>query len=59
MQRKQKVNTNLDYLHFPSQGYPKKIYWKHIVGPELHPIQMYDIIYDDTDWKIRKMKEYL
>lgn len=35
---------------------PKILRYKHVVGPELEPIQMYDFIYDDYDLKIRHIK---
>jgi hypothetical protein len=49
--KKHKVLTNLDYLY----NKPKIIYWEVVAGPSLHPLQMYDVIYDSHDLKIRKL----
>lgn len=32
------------------------IRWKIVAGGELHPIQMYDLIYDEYDCKIRQIE---
>ncbi len=47
-----KIPQNLDYL----QNKPKRINWEIVVGPSLHPLQMYDLVFDDIDLKIRKIK---
>lgn len=49
MQKKPKIKVNLDYLHNP----PKKIYWEVVAGYRPSEIQMYDIVFDDIDYKIR------
>jgi hypothetical protein len=35
---------------------PRKIYWKVIAGPTPDPIQMYDVVFDKHDYKIRHME---
>lgn len=35
---------------------PYRINWKIVAGPGLNPIQLYDIVYDQEDFKIRKME---
>lgn len=36
----------------------KMIRWKHIAGPnDLHPIQSYDVVFDEIDYKIRQVEE--
>jgi hypothetical protein len=52
MARKTKIPASLEYL----QNKPKYINWKVIAGPKLHFLQMYDVIFDDIDLKIRKLK---
>lgn len=34
---------------------PRKIKWKIVAGPEVHPIQMYDIVFDQLDYKQRQL----
>lgn len=41
----------LDYLGEK----PSRINWVIVAGPELEPIQMYDIVFDDHDYKIRQL----
>jgi len=43
----------LDYLN----KVPIKISWKVVAGGELHPIQMYDIVFDEYDFRIRQMEK--
>lgn len=44
-----------DYIKNTEEGYPYILNWTKVVGPELHPIQMYDIIYDERDLKLRRL----
>lgn len=44
-----KLSQRLDYLNNP----PKRIDYHIIAGPPVHPIQRYDLVYDDYDLKIR------
>jgi len=54
MQRKTASKTiSTEYLKNTEKGFPKQIFWKKVAGPELDPIQMYDIVYDEYDLKIR------
>ena len=46
-----------DYIKHAEKPFPRKIFWKHIAGPKLTEIQKYDIVYDNYDLKIRKIKE--
>lgn len=41
----------LDYLNEK----PVKINYRVIAGGELHPVQMYDLVFDDYDYKIRQL----
>lgn len=43
---------SLDYLF----NQPTRINWKIVAGGDLHPIQMYDLVFDEYDYKIRKME---
>lgn len=45
------IKPNLDYLSLK----PKRINWQAIAGPKAHPIQLYDLVYDEVDFKIRKL----
>lgn len=50
---------NADYLKYTEKGYPKKIWWKIIAGPpdfRLSILQEYDLIFDEYDYKIRKIE---
>lgn len=49
MKRNNVKYGNLSYL----QNKPKIINWEIIAGPDLHPLQMYDVVYDKVDMKIR------
>lgn len=49
MARNYKITPSLDYL----QNKPKIINWEIIAGGGLHPLQMYDVVYDKVDMKIR------
>lgn len=45
-----------DYWKYPEKGYPRKIWWKVIAGDRnLSIIQEYDVIFDEYDYKIRKL----
>lgn len=35
---------------------PKRINWKIIAGSELHPIQMYDVVFDEKDYLDRQLE---
>jgi hypothetical protein len=37
----------------PDPGFPKRLYFKKVAGPDVHPIQMYDVVFDEMDMKIR------
>lgn len=50
-----KPKMNLDYLN----EIPVRINYRIVAGGGLHPIQMYDIIFDDYDYKIRGMERKL
>lgn len=45
----------------PKEGFdyllnkPKRINWKIVAGEELSKIQMYDLVFDDYDLKIRQI----
>lgn len=43
---------NLDYLNEK----PQRINWQIVAGPEVHSIQMHDVVYDDYDFKIRQLE---
>ena len=50
--------VNTDYIKNCEKDYPKKIFWKIITGPpdfKLSILQEYDLIFDEHDFKIRKM----
>lgn len=51
MARKHKISPDLDYLH----RRPIKVKYVVIAGEELHPVQMYDLVFDETDLKIRQL----
>lgn len=42
----------LDYMNET----PKKITWRIVAGGELEDIQMYDIVFDEYDYKIRQLE---
>ena len=42
----------LDYLYLK----PRRIWWKHIVGPKLTELQESDLVYDEYDFKIRGIR---
>jgi hypothetical protein len=35
---------------------PKFIHWKVVAGPELSFYEMYDVIFDEKDLRIRRLK---
>lgn len=51
--KREKMPRKLNYEPYER---PVKIFWKIVAGPtNLHEINLYDIILDDYDLKIRKM----
>lgn len=46
-----------DYVRFPEKGYPKIVRWKVVTptGAKLDKLQMYDVVFDQKDLKIRKL----
>lgn len=59
MQQK-RINRRIDYDYWkhPEEGYPQKIWWKIIAGPpgfRLSILQEYDLIFDEDDYKIRRI----
>jgi hypothetical protein len=42
----------LEYLN----NKPRRIFWKHVVGPDLTEIQESDLVYDAYDFKIRQLE---
>lgn len=50
MQRKHKTGGTCGYIHNFKKKY---INWEIIAGGDLHPLQMYDVVYDKVDMKIR------
>lgn len=58
MKLRRKRAVDVDYWKYPEKGYPKKIWWKVVAGPpnfKLSILQEYDLIFDETDYKIRKV----
>lgn len=57
--RKNTINSPLwsDYLRYPKEGFPRKIYWEVIAGDRstVSRIQMYDVVFDEKDLKTRKL----
>lgn len=51
MRTSARVPQGLDYL----KNKPKRINWVIFAGEELHPLQMYDLVFDEVDMKIRKL----
>lgn len=51
MRTSARVPQGLDYL----KNKPKRINWVVFAGEELHPLQMYDLVFDEVDMKIRKL----
>lgn len=49
MRTSYQILPNLNYL----QNKSKIINYEVIAGPRLHPIQMYDVIFDEKDMEIR------
>ena len=55
MRYQRKEVESLNYLKHPAEGFPKKIYWTHVCGPAIAELQMYDVVFDEKDLKIRKL----
>jgi hypothetical protein len=45
-----------EYIKIADKPFPIKKTWKIVAGPDLHPIQMFDLIYDQKDLRDRKME---
>ena len=45
-----------EYLKYVEPPYPFRIFLKVIAGPTPPPLSLTDVIYDEQDLKIRKMK---
>lgn len=59
MKIRRKQVKSYDYWRYPEKGYPRKIWWDIVAGPpgyRLDIIQEYDLIFDEYDYKIRKLE---
>jgi len=53
------MKYDYNYHKNPEKGYPKTIWWKIVSGPpgeRLSILQEYDLVFDEYDYKIRKME---
>lgn len=46
------MHKDLEYL----ENKPKRVNYQKLRGPDLHPLQLYDLVYDDKDLRIRQIK---
>lgn len=56
MRKQLKPVTECDYWKYPAEGFPQRIVWKVIAGPELTDLQKSDIIFDQRDYDLRDPK---
>lgn len=51
--KREKMPRKTNYVPYER---PVRIFWKIVAGPcNLHPINLYDLVFDDYDLKIRKI----
>lgn len=59
MKHYKRSNIDYEYWKHPPKGYPYKVWWDIIAGPpgyQLSILQEYDIIFDQYDERIRRLK---